>query len=217
MELKIDNVNIEKVYENKFLGVILDHKICWKPQIKYVKAKLANIIAILNKARHILDNKSMHILYKTFILPYLSYGVEIWGNTYKTNLQSISILQRRAIRIINNVGYLEQTNVLFLQSNILKFIDLVKFKTAQVMFKARNKLLLGNLQNIFLERQGGYNLREELNFKRINIRTTLKSMCISVCGVLLWNGLEQVLKYCINIKQFKTLYKNTLLKGNVDV
>ncbi len=217
VELKIDNVKIERVCENKFLGVILDHKICWKPQIKYVKAKLAKIIAILNKARHILNNESMHILYNTFILPYLSYGVEIWGNTYKTNLQSISILQKRAIRIINNVGYLEQTNLLFLQSIILKFIDLVKFKTAQVMFKARNKLLPGNFQKIFFERQGGYNLREELNFKKINIRTTLKSTCISVCGVRLWNGLEQVLKHCINIKQFKMLYKNTLLKGYVDV
>lgn len=68
------------------------------------------------------------------------------GNTYKINLQSICILQKRAIRIINNIGYLEKTNSLFLKSPILKVIDLVKFKMAQVMFKAKNYLLLANLQ-----------------------------------------------------------------------
>lgn len=25
--------NVERVYENKFLRMSLDHKICWKPQI----------------------------------------------------------------------------------------------------------------------------------------------------------------------------------------
>ncbi|KAF7656200.1 hypothetical protein LDENG_00045130 [Lucifuga dentata] len=33
VQVMIDNVYIESVYENKFLGVILDHKICWKPHI----------------------------------------------------------------------------------------------------------------------------------------------------------------------------------------
>lgn len=47
-----------------------------------------------------------------------------------------------------------------------------------------------------MERQVGYNLREELNFKKLKI--TLKSMCITICGVRLWNGLEQV----------KTFYKH---------
>jgi len=30
----INNVKIERVYENKLLDVILDAKICWKPQNK---------------------------------------------------------------------------------------------------------------------------------------------------------------------------------------
>ncbi len=34
VNVMIDNVHIERVYENKFVGVILDHKICRKPHIK---------------------------------------------------------------------------------------------------------------------------------------------------------------------------------------
>ena len=42
-EIKImkDNVEMERVYENKFLGVIIDHKLCWKPHIKQVKRKVS--------------------------------------------------------------------------------------------------------------------------------------------------------------------------------
>lgn len=163
VQLKIDNISIERVYENKFLGVILDHKIGWKPHINHVKAKLATSIAILGKSGHILDHKSLHTLYNTLILPYLSYCVEIWGNTHKTNLQPLCTLQKRAIRIINNIGYLEHTNLLFLKTHTLKFTDLVKFKTAQIMYKARNNLLPRNIQKLFMERQGGYNLRGEHN------------------------------------------------------
>lgn len=30
VKMMIDDATIERVYENKFLGVILDHKLCWK-------------------------------------------------------------------------------------------------------------------------------------------------------------------------------------------
>ena len=70
--------------------------------------------------------------------------------------------------VVLTLSYLYKCNIsinpLFLKSHILKLIDLVTFKTAQIMFNARNNLLPGNLQKMYIERQGGYNLSEELNF-----------------------------------------------------
>ena len=95
--------------------------------------------------------------------------MEIWGNTYKSNLQPLCTLQKRAIRIINDTGYLEHTNPLFIKAHTLKFTDMVKYKTAQIMYKARHNLLLGEVQNIFRERQGGNKLRGEFNLDYIGI------------------------------------------------
>lgn len=67
--------------------------------------------------------------------------MEVWGNIYKSTLQMICTIQKRAIRTINNAGYREYTNQLFIKSNTLKFMDLVKLKTPQLMYKARNNLL----------------------------------------------------------------------------
>ena len=39
----------------------------------------------------------------------------------------------------------------------MKFNDLVDYQVAQIMFKARNQLLPGNIQKKKLDREGGYN------------------------------------------------------------
>lgn len=54
--------------------------------------------------------------------------------------------KKRVIRIVNNVRYREHTDVLFLKSHALKFMDLVKYKTAEIMYEARNNLLPHNIQ-----------------------------------------------------------------------
>ncbi len=118
------------------------------------------------QTKHILGYKSLHTLYCSLFLPYLTDCVEVWGNTYKTTLQPICTIQKRAIRTINNTGYRDHTNPLFIKSHMLKFMDLVKFKTAQIMYKARNNLLPKNIQGILIEREGGCNLRGDLNFKK---------------------------------------------------
>ncbi len=212
LQLQIYGVNIERVNENKFLGVIIDDKICWKPHIKHVKSKLSRSISVLAKAKHVLDQKSLYILYNSLILPYLEYCIEAWGNTYKTTLQSLSILQKRAMRIIHNVRYGAHTNDLFFKSKTLKFFDLVEYKSAQVLYKARNYLLPKNIQKMFHDREGGYNLREQLNLKVRSVHTTKKSFCISICGVKLWNRLSTEIKNISSIILFKKRHKEMILQ-----
>ena len=162
------------------------------------------------KAKHFLDNKSLHILFCSLVLPYLNYCTEVWGNTYKGSLEPLFILQKRAIRIIHNVGYREHTNSLFVQSKITKLYDIVEFQTAQFLYKARNNLLPSHLQKMFHEREGGYDLRETLNFKIQRCRTTMKRFCITNNGVRLWNRLSVDLKQCPSINQFKNKYKQMI-------
>lgn len=207
-EVEIDGVKLERVYENIFLGVIIDHNLCWKPHIKYVRSKLSRTIGILCKTRHILNYKSLYTLYCTLVLPYLTYCAEVWGNTYKSTLHTICVMQKRAIRIVHNVGYHEHTNVLFLKSRALKFRDLVDCKTAQFLYKAKHNLLPGRIQKMFGEREGGYNLRGRGKLKQPFARTTLKSMCISICGVKLWNSLPEDIKDSKNVAHLKTMFKN---------
>lgn len=60
------------------------------------------------------------LLYLSLVMPYMTYCAEIWRNAYKTNLDPIIELQKRAIRIINEVGNHDSTNQLFIRLDIYK-------------------------------------------------------------------------------------------------
>ena len=83
-KLFLNAVEIERVYETTFLGVILDHTFSWKPQIEYIKEKVSKSIGIIYNVGDLLNNKCLCILYFLLKVPYMSYGVEIWGNTCGT-------------------------------------------------------------------------------------------------------------------------------------
>uniref|UniRef100_A0A0E9TS32 Uncharacterized protein n=1 Tax=Anguilla anguilla TaxID=7936 RepID=A0A0E9TS32_ANGAN len=50
---------------------------------------MSKTIAILYKTKDILNQKSLYILYCSPIVPYITYCVEVWGNTYKTSTYPI--------------------------------------------------------------------------------------------------------------------------------
>ena len=81
---------------------------------------------------------------------YLTYCAEIWGNTYKSNTQCIFLLQKKIVRIVYGANFRDHTDVIFQDLNFLKFYDLVKLKICEVMYRAFNKTLPVNLNNIII-------------------------------------------------------------------
>ena len=116
-------------------------------------------------------------------------------NKYKSNLISKDKLQKRAIRIISGVSFLEHISPLFKNLKLLKFFDLIHFQTYLIMYKAFHFELPINLQNIFIiDKSIYYDTRSKFNFKLRYVRTKLKPMCVSVLGVKLWNALDDKVK-----------------------
>ena len=143
----------------------------------------------------------MHTLYCSMFLPYINYCTEVWGNTYVTNIKPICLLQKKTVRIINNAGFNDHTNELFLTSKIIKFQDLVKFKTATVMYKAKNKLPPANIQYLFDTKEHlSYDLRGKNKFAIKYART--KTMCVSVVGVKIWNTINNNIANAESLQKF---------------
>ena len=116
------------------------------------------------------------------------------------------LLQKRVIRLICGAERLDHTNLLFHNVHILKLPDLVKLKTAIIMFKAYRYILPINVQKLFRIHESRYSSRHECKFKQIYVRTNLNSICISVTGAKLWNTLDNSMISCKNIHHFKKCY-----------
>ena len=63
IDVKIQGVSVERVYATKFLGVIIDTKLTWKPHVEYICKKLSKCAGIIAKARRKLHRSSLITLY----------------------------------------------------------------------------------------------------------------------------------------------------------
>uniref|UniRef100_A0A3Q2ZQH6 Reverse transcriptase domain-containing protein n=1 Tax=Kryptolebias marmoratus TaxID=37003 RepID=A0A3Q2ZQH6_KRYMA len=210
---KVDGIEICRVSEVKFLGVIIDEKLTWRAHIDYLRTKISRSIAVLHKVKDIFNDKALFILYNAIIVPHLIYCIEVWGNACKTITNPIFILQKRAVRIITRKHYYHPSNILFQELGLLKFYELVDYYVLQIMYKAHKNILPMNIQLNFVKRISNYNLKGLEIFIKPKIRTNLKDKCTSVRGVRLWNGLDYDYKNAGSINSFKRMIKVHLLKN----
>ena len=92
IDIKVDNTILNRVY---FLGILIDDKLNCKEHIGMIKSKLSKNIAVIYRAKYLLDKNSLFILYCSLFLPYISYCCEVLGNTYNTYINGVYILQKR--------------------------------------------------------------------------------------------------------------------------
>ena len=85
-ELFIQTVQIERVLETKFLGVIISHKLSWKSHITGVCSKMAKNTGIIAKVRHLLPRSQVRLLYLTLVQPYMNYCCIVWAGISKTTM-----------------------------------------------------------------------------------------------------------------------------------
>uniref|UniRef100_A0A8C6LAH3 Reverse transcriptase domain-containing protein n=1 Tax=Nothobranchius furzeri TaxID=105023 RepID=A0A8C6LAH3_NOTFU len=210
--LKINNTEIERANEIKFLGVTIEKKLSWKPHIDSIKAKLSKSLAVLYKVKEFLDEKALYLLYCSLFLPYFMYCVEVWGNTYETHLKPLFIIQKRAIRLVNKAACREHTHLLFIHLKVLKLRELVTLRTAQFMYKVMYNLMPKQIQDLFQIRESVYDLRGYKMFRKPKVRTKMKQLCISCVGVDVWNKLDQEQKDCSTMVKFKGMFKSNVIK-----
>ena len=123
--IKIRNSSLERIgndcHENstKFFGIYVDENLTWKKHVTFVNKKIANALFSIKQVKHILPFESLRTLYYSLIQSHLSYGIIVWGNADKSVVKSTFLLQKRAIRVINNAPYNGHTDHSFVQVEFL--------------------------------------------------------------------------------------------------
>ena len=148
-------------------------------------------------------------IYNATILPHLNYCNIIWGNTYKTKVNKIYILQKRVARLITNSHYLSPSIPLFFKLKIIPVFDLIKLNTSVFMFKFHKKLLPSVFFNMFQTNASihKYPTRQSKNLHIPVCHSTLLYNSISFVGIREWNSLDYNMRSSTTITRFKSLYK----------
>ena len=91
------DIELEKVPCFKYLAVGLhfDPVLNWKQHTEFISKKISQRIGVLKRTRNCLTTDTANLLYKSLILPIISYGDTVWSKGGKANLVRLQRLQNR--------------------------------------------------------------------------------------------------------------------------
>ena len=144
--LKIENINLERVFEFDFLGTVLSDTLSWKQHINKICIKLARTIGILKRVKTFLPQVALMVLYNSLFMSTINYSSLVWALTKQ---ERIVKLQKKAIRVLCLSKYNAHTEPLFKKLDYLKFSDIVQLRSLQFYYKSVHHLLPDYFDNIF--------------------------------------------------------------------
>ena len=200
VSLFIDGIGIDEVKHTKFLGVFIDNRLTWKKHIDYISGKISRGIAVILKARKLLNERALITLYYSFVYPFFTYCNHVWGNACKTHLKRLVILQKRIVRIITSSPYLEHTDPLFYKLGLLKLSEINKYAFAKFMYRWYHRKLPRVFDNCFMSVR---------DIHPYNTRSSAKGLLYCTCKI----------RTCVGPTRFKYLCPhiwNDIIKAKIN-
>ena len=151
----------------KYLGILLDENLSFRAHIDYICKKLSKSLFCLRRAKSLLNERALRTLYFATFHSHLLYCANILGCASKSEMKRITILQKKAIRLITNSSYNSHTKPLFEKLKILPFDDILHEQKMIFMHSVYNNYAPVSFSNIWTknnDREQQYELRNENNF-----------------------------------------------------
>ena len=170
------------------------------------------MIYAINRAQIFLTYKALKPLFLTLVQRHVQYGAIAWGNS--TNNNQILLLQKRAIRVINNKPYRAHTDPLFKSNKLLKINDIYKLQTSLFMNEYTHDIhkLPQSIEQFFPSNQNTIT-RQKYDIPRTKSRTIFSDKLIKHSLPSTWNNLDNKHKEITNIRTFKKIITTHLLES----
>ena len=86
IRIKLGSKPLNRAEHIKYLGILVDSSLSWKPQITELSKKLARTTGMFFRVRHYVPSATIKLLYYSPFCSYISYGIVVWGLTHKREL-----------------------------------------------------------------------------------------------------------------------------------
>jgi len=100
LSIGINGTLLESCDHYKYLGVVVDKNLSWKPHVEYICKKISKACGSMARLRYSMNTNVLVEVYHSLIHSYLRYGIMVWGNASESTLQPLKCLINRAVRII---------------------------------------------------------------------------------------------------------------------
>ena len=185
-----------------FLGITIDKHLNWEAHIDNLHKKLSSILYALRRLRQITNKETSKIAYHALFESQIRFGIIAWGAASQTQLQRILVLQKKAIRIIEQLQCREHCKDHFKSNNILSLISLYIFETISQIKKSPHTKRID---------QHKHNIRIGHNLDLPHHRLTKTSKAPNIMGIKLFNRLPETLTSISSTHKFTKQLKQYLI------
>lgn len=135
IQLRINNDIIEFVDSTKNLGVTFNNKLTWSSHINSIVGRIYGMLRNLWAVKYSTPLKIRLLLAKTYLIPVLLYGSEIYANCDSTDFRKLKVAYNNIARYIYNKRNRESISAFSYQINDMTFENLLKFKNLIFLHK----------------------------------------------------------------------------------
>ena len=146
------------------------------------------------------------------------YGCLVWSLTTMKNINCITILQKKCLRIINFAPFNSHTNPLFISDKIIKFTDVIKIEQLKLVFQFTQNMLPTDILNLF-KLNSEVNIHGTRNVSNVGLfiprihTTNFGNYSLRYSASLQWNNFLKGKKIKTNrLDTFKRYLKKLFLK-----
>ena len=102
--------------------------------------KISRIVGIMKRLKNFLPKSALMHIYNSLVLCHINYGLVVWGGYLLAN-NRLEILQKNAIRAMNNLKYNAHTESHLKKDSLLKLTDLRALHDLTFCYRYIHKLL----------------------------------------------------------------------------
>ena len=149
LKIKMNGTRLFHSKKIKYLGVYIDETLSGNEHGEELTKKLNRANGILSKVRHYVPLTHLKNIYYATFSSNLFYGSQVWGQSSQTLIDKISVLQRKAVRIMTFSDFQAHSNPLFNKLKILKVKDNIFLQNCLFVYDYFHGNLPNSFNNIF--------------------------------------------------------------------
>ena len=150
ISIKLDGCKLVPSDNVQYFGVYIDNFVSWDFHITLLSNKLSRVNGIISKLRQFTTKETLLSVYYAIFYSHMTYGCPVWSLNTTKNIDSITILQKKCLRILNFAPINSHTNYLFFSDKVIKFTDVIKMEQLKLVFQFNHNMLPTDLFNLFV-------------------------------------------------------------------
>ena len=210
--LRIDDLDVIRTGQMKLLGVYIDENLDFTSHISQLSTKSSQKVGVLMRLRNLIPCAAKLSLYKSSILPHLTYCHLVWHFCKSSDCRKLERIQERALRAVyksNSESYQELLN----RAKIPTLYNRRLQDIATLMYKVKYGLVPTSVSDMFNCKTQRYSLRNS-DFKIPRFETIRYGKhSIRYLGPFIWAKLNRNLRTASSLNSFKYNIRKVDLSG----